>query len=565
MGQSTPATQTVTNRTEVDPLTQQWRSAIFNQGQNLMAQGPAPYYPGSTVTPYAQQTMQGLDMLQQNAQQGAVGLPQAYDAQMRAMSGFNPGMGTAMQAANGGMRNPYQHMMFGAANQNTAGQIAPMLGAATGANPYTDMLAQAGQQGAATAMAPMITAGTGQNGYAQQIAGAGGQSAASGVQPYLDHAMSQGAGPYAAQIAQAGQRPTTMGVDTLNAFTDVQNNPYLDQLWDSGRAKVTDAVNAQFAGAGRTGPNAAFGQGLGNALGDLYANIYAPAYENAQNRRMQAAGQLAGIDQGNRAAQMSGYESAAGLGLQDASLGLQGAGLYGDLLGSDYNRNLQAQTSAGNLAESGYGRALQGAGMYGDTLTADLNRGLQGYGMAGDLAESGFGRQMQGADLMGNLLTSDANRRYQGASDLAGIAEAGFGRQLQGAQLAGDMWSQGNTDAARAAALLPGLYQYGAMPGESMVGVGGAHEALAQQYLDADIARYNYGQNAQWDQLQRYANLMNGMPDFSAQTQSTTGGQGQNRAMGALGGAASGASIGSMFGPWGTGIGAVLGAFGGLG
>lgn len=330
MGSGTPATQTVTNRTEVDPLTQQWRNAIFTQGNDLLSQGPAPYYPGSTVVPYAQQTTQGLDMIQQNAQGGAVGLPEAYDASMRAMSGNNPAMA------------------------------------------------------------------------------------------------------YADQFAQG----TSSGQQAMQAFMPGASNPYLDQMWESGKSKVSDAVNSQFAGAGRFGANAAYGGALTEGLGDLYTGIYAPAYENERNRQMQAASTL-------------------------------------------------------------------------------------------------LSSQMSGADLLGGL------------------------------------YSQGNADAARAQALLPSLYQYGEMPGQSMVGVGGAYENLAREYLDADINRWNYDQNAEWDNLQRYANMMNGLPDFSGQTQISTGGQGSNRAMSAMGGLAGGAGLASMLGlasnPLGwalMGGGALAGLFG---
>lgn len=325
MGSSTPATQTVTNRTEVDPVTAQWRNAIFTQGNDLLNQGPAPYYPGSTVVPYADQTTQGLDMIQANAQGGAVGLPEAYDASMRAMSGNNPAMA------------------------------------------------------------------------------------------------------YADQFAQG----TSSGQQAMQSFMPGASNPYLDQMWESGKSKVSDAVNAQFAGSGRFGANAAYGGALTSGLGDLYTGIYAPAYENERNRQMQAASTL-------------------------------------------------------------------------------------------------LSSQMSGADLLGGL------------------------------------YSQGNADAARAQALLPSLYAYGEMPGQSMVGVGGAYEALSREYLDADINRWNYDQNAEWDNLSRYASMMNGLPDFSSTTQTSTGGQGTNRAMGALGGAAAGAQLGSMLGPWGTGIGAILGGGAGL-
>jgi len=73
----TPSHQTVTNRTEVDPVTQQWRQQIMGQGGALYNQGVPQYYPGSTVVPFSDATQQGLNYLQNQAQQGAPNLSAA--------------------------------------------------------------------------------------------------------------------------------------------------------------------------------------------------------------------------------------------------------------------------------------------------------------------------------------------------------------------------------------------------------------------------------------------------------------------------------------------------------
>lgn len=411
MGKKTPATTTTVNKTELDPMTQQWQSALFNNGMNLYNQGPPEYYPGSTVAPYTQQTEQGLGMMEQQASQGAVGLPQAQQAMQRGMSGFMPGFGTAMQASQGGMQNPWAASLFNTSQQQVTPQISG------------------------------------------QIAGAAG--------------MGQ-------QLAQAGQTPTTMGVSGLESFDGGANNPFLDQMFNSGANKVRDQLNARFAQSGRSGPNAAYGAAYGGALGDLYTGIYAPAYESAQDRRLAASNSLAGIDQGNRAAAMQGLSQGAGIGL--------------------------------------------GA-----------------------------------ADMMGSYLSGDIGRQYQGASDLAGLSESGFGRQLQGAELGNNMFSQSNADAARSASMLPSLYQYGGMPAEQMLSVGGAHEQMNQSMLDADIQRWNYGQNANWDQLTRLSGLMSGMPGAQTSTQTTTAPQASsNRGMSLLGGLSGAAGLGSMLGMGGA-------------
>lgn len=547
MGQSSPSSQTVTNKTEIDPVTQQWRSALFDAGMNLFNQGPAQYYPGQTIAPYSQQTLTGLNMLQNQAQQGAVGLPQAYNALNRSMSGYMPGMDTAMQASNGGMMNPFYGQIGMYGNQNIAGQVAPMFGAGMQQNPYASLSAQAGSQQALPGAMSFLNNGMGANPYANQIASAGQSSVAQQLNPYINQIMSSAnaQSPYGNQIAALGQQQTTAGMDTLNRAGQGDFS-HLDGLYNRGAEQITKDLNARFAGAGRTGPNAAYAQQLGNSLGNLYTDVYAPGVEAERNRQFNAAGQLAGIQQQDRATAMSGLQTAAGMQSNTGAL-LQAAGLYSDALGNDFNRNIGALNSAAGLTESGYGRSLQGAGLYGDLANTDYARQLQGYGQAGNLAESGYGRMMQGAGMYGDLLNTDANRRYQSATDQAGLWGQDMGTRLQGAQLAGNMWSQGNADALGAAAMLPSMYQYGSMPAETMMQVGGAQEQMNQAQIDEDRARWDYSQNAGWQNAQRFAGLMSGMPDFSSQTTTTTG-PGRNRGMSLLGGASTGFGMANSLG-----------------
>lgn len=307
---------TVRNVTEVDPVTQQWRQTLMNQGGQLYNQGAAAYYPGNTVTPFSNQTQSGLDYLQGYAQNGATNLGQAYDANSRALSGYNPAMPFAQNAAQGGLSN----------------------------NPAMSQLSQYG---------------TGNNQYAQGM--------------------------------------------FQNAANDIGN-----------------AVNAQFASSGRYGGNAARTDTMTRGVGNAWNQIMTPVYE------------------------------------------------------------------------------------------AERNRGLTAAQTMGGLYDSGANRQLAGAELMGGL------------------------------------YSQGNQDAAQAQAMLPGLYSYGMMPGQSMMDVGGIYEGQAQNMINADMDRYNYNSNAQWDNLQRYAQLMSGLPDFSSTTQTSTQ-PGPNRLMQGLGAASSIASLFAAF------------------
>lgn len=223
----------------------------------------------------------------------------------------------------------------------------------------------------------------------------------------------------------------------------------LGGLFNQGASQIGDAVNGQFAAAGRFGAPGAHTGTLGREIGNLWDRVYTPAFENNQNRMLAASQGLAGLGQ-------------------------------------------------------------QGLGMYLDS-------------------------------------------------------------RMGGAQLAGDLQSQHYQDQARGMAMMPTLWQYGAQPGQQMLGIGNSYEGLAQDYLNADRERYNYNANSGWDYLQRYSNLMTGMPDFSGSTQ-TTQGPGSNPIMGGLGGGLLGYGAadamgllgsGFMGGPWGMGL-AGLGALGGL-
>ena len=334
-GGSSGGDSTVTNRTEIDPVTQAWRSSVLGAGTGLYNQGTPSPYPNSQVVPFADQTWAGLNHLQNNALQGAPNLAAAQNASARTLSGWNPAMGAAANAAHGGL----------AGNQAMAG------------------LSQFGQ----------------------------------------------------------GQ------------------NPHLQSLFNQGAEQVGNAVNSNFMQAGRFGPNAAHSGAMGRELGNLWTNINMPAYE------------------------------------------------------SERNRGLQAQQTMGGLYDQGQNRTLAGIDLYG---------GLH---------------------------------------------------------------AQGNENAMRAQALLPGLYDYSEMPGRSLIGVGGANEALASEYMQDDVARYYQPYQSAWDHINNYSSLMSGLPDMSGSTQQMRGPP-PNRAMGALGGATMGAQAGSYFGPWGTAIGAVAGGlFGGYG
>jgi hypothetical protein len=118
-----------------------------------------------------------------------------------------------------------------------------------------------------------------------------------------------------------------------------------------------------------------------------------------------------------------------------------------------------------------------------------------------------------------------------------------------------------NQAAAQAPYIGSGLYT----PGQELYNAGTSQQQQQQNVLNTATAQYNYNQALPYNSLSWYSSLLgqNASPFGGS---STTATMNNNRLTGGLGGAASGAAMGSEFGPWGTAggalIGGLMGAFG---
>jgi len=111
----------------------------------------------------------------------------------------------------------------------------------------------------------------------------------------------------------------------------------------------------------------------------------------------------------------------------------------------------------------------------------------------------------------------------------------------------------------QALALAPETARLGNYPNELMSEIGALRQAQDQRETNADVSRWNYQQELPYEMLRRYRGFVAG--DYGGQTQTTAPMPTTNPALGTLGGAASGAAVGSQIYPgWGTAIGAVVGA-----
>ena len=105
----------------------------------------------------------------------------------------------------------------------------------------------------------------------------------------------------------AGGLPN-QGINLLNPIAQGGANPFLEQTFNQAADVVSDRVNSQFAGSGRTG-SVANQQVLQRGLNDLATNIFGGAFENEQNRRLAAAQGIGSLENQGRSLQLG----AAGL------------------------------------------------------------------------------------------------------------------------------------------------------------------------------------------------------------------------------------------------------------
>jgi len=209
-------------------------------------------------------------------------------------------------------------------------------------------------------------------------------------------------------------------------------------------------------------------------------------------------------------------------------------------------------------AQSGSPLTAAGAAELGKTLGGAYLNANPYLQSAIDAASRGVTRNYQDAVAPGIDSAFSLAGRYGSGAHVAAhdAAEKNLAAQL--GDLAGNLGNQGyaaeRANMLNALNAVPAYAQadYGDIA--QLADVGRQREAMAQALINDQIARWNFEQQMPADKLAQYAQLIRG--DFGG-TQSTTAPY--SSGAGILGGATSGAGLGSMFGPWGTGIGAVLG------
>ena len=339
------------------------------------------------------------------------------------------------------------------------------------------------------------------------------------------------------QGAPTGYTGATGALDRIMGSTGGGVNPYADQM-QGAAGQTTQNGTGMIAGSaganpftGLIGATAAQQNDAGaNVLNDFAnTNQSNPYIDNMFNR---AATQVR--DNTNAMFSKAGrYGSTANQDALSDSLGDMANQFYGGAYESDANRRFGAAEALG-------GRQA-----------GDINRQLGAAGQMAGLGESQYGRMAGAGSTLAGIQQGDFARQLSALGALGGYGEAGLNRGMDA-----------NQQAMQAAGLLPMMNAYGQTNNRGLMEIGGYREQMAAQQLQDQIDRWNFGQNAGWDQLGRYnatVQPLAGLGGTTTGTQPT-----QSRTGGILQGAAGGAMMGSAIPGVGTLIGGGLGALGGL-
>ena len=337
----------------------------------------------------------------------------------------------------------------------------------------------------------------------------------------------------------------TKGLERAESLflTGQQPTFFPGQTYVSPVAATTDALAQQEALARQQ--SQVLSQAQQAFMGGLTAQSQAtPLFQNIYGQ----AGTQAGTDVYGRAAQ-GGFQNVASGQLADIAGGsFLNANPFQQQMMQAATRPLEQQFSQQVLP--GISSLYSKSGRLGSgSMERALGTATEGFGRAlGDVTSNIAGtqfqaeRQLQQQALgqLAGLSQQDIANRFAGAAGLQGAQQAQFGTQLQAASGLGAAQAQDLSRQMQAALAAPQVYGQQFLPSQMLGEVGAQREAIAAQPLQEEMARFQFGQQLPYQQLQGYLSSVYGSPMGGFGTQTTQQPLYENRTTNALTGAALG-------------------------
>lgn len=435
----------------------------LGQAQNLYEQNPSSYYPGQTYLPMNQFQQEAI-----NSQLGNI-------SQLENISGASQqGLG-ALLGASDLANNPYAQQYANALSSNLYGNIGTSIGQlqrgfqAQGQDLGLQNMNLIGQQQSAY--------NTARNQYGTDLSNLAGDlgrnyNAASNQYGFdLGNLAGQQQRAYSSQYGQSADAIQALREQQMRDY-DVSANRLYENLTEQALPSIAaDAVGAGQTGSSRQGVAEGIALGkFGQSLGDLARSQDETLASNLRN---------------------------AGIGLNDLSRSqAENLGAFAQ----------QGALSLGNLQ-------TEQAGQLGNAY----RQGLQSLG---DITRTG--QQSIGQNVFGNILGQNQLAR-QNVGTLGDVATQLGGQANQDlANFYSNQYGQGLDAVGRGLGFSPSVAGLSQMPYQSLAQVGDFLQQQDMLPLQEAMDRYYYNQQAPWNDLNMYNNLITGAGGLGSTTTGTS-------------------------------------------
>jgi hypothetical protein len=437
--------QTTTQSSVSEP----WKAAQpaletgLKDAENLYKSGVGSQpYTGSTVVPFANQTMQGMNSIEgiAKANMNGRGLSGEYQALLNS----------------GGFNSPQQSSMSGIGNFAGGGGNVSTYGIDRLRGQSMNNPAMSGYQNAAGG-------GLGVDTYGQRnIASQATRNPA--MRDFQNFASGGGDSSNYGQrnIASAARMPS-MSEQNLNDIASGgmldREDPNFERALAAAQSRAANEINMGASSSGRYGSGVHQGN-VARELGDMEATQRVNQYMRERANQVQA-NQL--IDQ----------QRQAGLGL-----------------------SLNAANSASGIDQANQGLRFQGANAAANQYSSGLNQSLGALNSASGLEQGNRQMQMQGIGGMGSTYANSIGQALGAAGQSAGIQSGNNDRQMAALMQQFNAGQQGIGNIGTA-------YEGLKAPRNDLMGIGSMYEDLGGRLKNDELRIFQEQQNAPWNQIGR--------------------------------------------------------------
>lgn len=215
---------------------------------------------------------------------------------------------------------------------------------------------------------------------------------------------------------------------------------------------------------------------------------------------------------------------------------------------------------------SGVGAQFSNSGMFGSTNHAGELADSLGDA-ATDIYAGNYARerqnQLSAAGTIQGAFDNSQGRALSATGAQTDIAQRNADRGATAAGILEGSEQQERNRQVQLTGLSPQLSNAQYSPYDRLMQSGQMREEQAGRTLEDAMSRHNFEQQQPWNDLANYSAIINGYSNIGGQSTQQSPLY-RNRGAGLLGGAATGASLGSIIPGLGTGVGAAIGGLGGL-